>query len=108
MAPIVILLCVCLETFEQVVFTLASRLRSQWLMWVGIGALMHLVAIACWMWLLSLVPLGVAMPVMGACYATVCLFGWLLFKEPISRGHWLGIGLIMAGLFLICRSGLHE
>lgn len=105
MAVFVVLLCIVLETLEQTVFTLSSRIPAQWVFWIGMGILVHIVATACWFWLLTLVPLGVAMPMMGGCYATVCIVSWLFFKERIRWLHWVGIVSIIFGLFLIGKSG---
>jgi len=56
--------------------------------------------------LLTLVPLGVAMPLMGASYVTTAFASRLLFKENVDGRRWLGIVVITAGLALICgKSG---
>ena len=105
-AFLVLGICILLETIEQTVFSLSGRIPKQWMQWIGIGIAIHFVATLCWFWLLSLLPLGVAMPMMGGCYVSVCMVSWLLFKERISPLRWVGVMSIITGLILIGRSAV--
>ena len=46
---------------------------------------------------------GVAVAVMNANFMLVALAGWFLFKESLDAGKLLGLGLTLAGLWLLTR-----
>jgi len=58
------------------------------------------VATLMWIWILSRVPLMVAYPWVAISVVIVPVLGWLVFDERIVPIFWLGIGLILVGLFL--------
>jgi drug/metabolite transporter (DMT)-like permease len=53
-----------------------------------------------WIWILSRVPLMEAYPWVAVSMVIVPFVGWFVFGERVSPIFWLGIGLILAGLFL--------
>ncbi|HZU52472.1 MAG TPA: EamA family transporter [Holophagaceae bacterium] len=46
---------------------------------------------------------GLAVSVMNANFILVALAGWFLFKEGLDAGKLLGLGLTLAGLWLLTR-----
>ena len=46
---------------------------------------------------------GVAVAVMNANFILVAVAGWFLFKESLDAGKLLGLGLTLAGLWLLAR-----
>jgi len=46
---------------------------------------------------------GIAVAVMNANFILVALAGWFLFKEGLDAGKLLGLGLTLAGLWLMTR-----
>ena len=46
---------------------------------------------------------GLAVAVMNANFVLVALAGWFLFKESLDAGKLLGLGLTLAGLWLLAR-----
>ena len=46
---------------------------------------------------------GIAVGVMNANFVLVALAGWFLFKEGLDAGKLLGLGLTLAGLWLMTR-----
>jgi len=46
---------------------------------------------------------GLAVAVMNANFILVALAGWFLFKESLDAGKLLGLGLAIAGLWLLAR-----
>lgn len=46
---------------------------------------------------------GIAVAVMNANFILVALAGWFLFKEGLDAGKLLGLGLTLAGLWLLTR-----
>ena len=47
---------------------------------------------------------SVVIPVMGLCYVGTALLGQWLLHEPVSALRWLGIALVIFGVFCIARS----
>jgi len=47
---------------------------------------------------------SVVVPVMGLCYVGTAILGKWLLGEPVNALRWLGIVLIMLGVFFIARS----
>lgn len=96
------LLCVLLETCEQVLFRLAGE-RPLWRgRAITGGILLYLCELVCWYWLLSYWPLGIALPLMGLNYVTVALAGSRLFAERLTVRRVVSIALIICGVTIIC------
>lgn len=100
------LLCVVLETCEQMLFRLSGERRFwRWRAMAG-GILFYLCELACWYWLLSYWPLGIALPLMGLNYVTVALAGSCFFSERLTVRRIFSIALIICGVTIICiRAG---
>jgi drug/metabolite transporter (DMT)-like permease len=47
---------------------------------------------------------SVVVPVMGLCYVGTAVLGKWLLGEPVNAMRWLGIFLIILGVFFIARS----
>jgi multidrug transporter EmrE-like cation transporter len=47
---------------------------------------------------------SVVVPVMGLCYVGTAILGKWMLGEPVNALRWLGIVLIMLGVFFIARS----
>lgn len=94
-------ICVALETVEHLAFGMVGRMPAKAWGWRAAGVALHLVLLAVWFLLLKVVPLGIAMPLMGASYVTIALSSRVLFQEQVNLRRWIGIGAIVAGLALI-------
>lgn len=94
-------LCIGVETAQQVAFSLAGLRLHQRHLWFALGISLHLVLVALWCRLLTVLPLGVALPLSGASYLTVAFVSQILLKEPVSRQRWIGIATIVIGFALI-------
>ena len=53
-----------------------------------------------WIWLLSRIPLSQAYPWVAIGSVLVPLSAWFLFNERVAPVFWVGVMLILAGLFL--------
>jgi drug/metabolite transporter (DMT)-like permease len=53
-----------------------------------------------WIWILSRVSLMQAYPWIAISIAFVLLAGWLFFGERVAPIFWIGVALILVGLFL--------
>ena len=104
MNPVVlfpITICVALETFQQIVYSFSEKRPNKRLVYIGVGIIAYLLMLLAWFWLLTLLPLGIASPIMGASYITVPIAGKIFFGEKIDIKHWCGILTIIIGLVLI-------
>ena len=95
------IICIFFETLQQLSYSLAGKNPEKRFIFLGFGIFFYLVMLIAWYWLLTILPLGVATPLMGASYITVCLASNIFFKEQVDFKHWGGIGLIIIGLILI-------
>ena len=93
--------CVLLETCEHLAYRMAGRAADQRITWTTVGVGTHLFVLAIWFRLLTRVPLGIAMPLMGGSYLTTALASRVLFRERVDRSRWLGITAIVSGILLI-------
>ena len=57
-----------------------------------------------WLVVLSRLELSLVYPMVSVAYILVALFSWFLFKENVTLVRWLGILVIVLGVFLISRS----
>ena len=54
-----------------------------------------------WVYLLHGLPLSRAYPFIGLVFAVVPLLSWLVFREGVDARYFAGLGLLLAGLYLI-------
>ena len=101
MNPIVLIaifITILVETLEQLLFKASAKyenLRHQFL--IG-GIVLHVVQLASWFFVLALLPLNKAVPILGATYITIALASKYLFKEQVDKRAWIGILAIIGGL----------
>ena len=97
-------ICIIFETLQQLFYSLAGQQPNKKIFFFGFGILFYFSALLAWYWLLTILPLGIATPLMGTSYVTVCLASNIFLKEQIDFKHWGGIVLIIIGLGLISIS----
>jgi multidrug transporter EmrE-like cation transporter len=69
---------------------------------VILGLLSYVSSVAMYMVVLSKVNISYAYPLMmGLGYVLIVLFSWQIFAEPFSLFKWIGIVLILLGVFLL-------
>ena len=69
---------------------------------VLLGLFSYVSSVAMYMVVLSKVDISYAYPLMmGVGYMLIVLFSWQIFGEPFSSFKWLGIALILVGVFLL-------
>lgn len=57
-----------------------------------------------WLVVLSRFEISLVYPIVSVAYILVALFSMIFFKENVTLIRWLGILVIVAGVFLISRS----
>jgi multidrug transporter EmrE-like cation transporter len=98
-----LLVCILTETMEQISFKLSESAPQKGLFYTGLGIFFYILHMAAWFWVLAILPLGIALPLMGASYITVALASLLLFDEQIHPQRWAGMFLIMLGLCCVWK-----
>jgi drug/metabolite transporter (DMT)-like permease len=109
-----IALCVFALAVGQILFKLSARavagaqgvadlLRLLQHPWFILALAVYGAATLLWVWLLREIPLTVAYPFFALSFVLVPLLGWLLLGEVVGWTYWLGIALIMAGIYTTIR-----
>ena len=68
------------------------------------GVACYVVSLVVWIMGLSRVPVSVAYPLLSIGYVLNALAAWYLFGESLTMQKLVGIGFIIAGVFLVTRS----
>ena len=68
-----------------------------------IGAFLYASSAILFVWALKFGSLSILYPVIATSYIWVALFSVFLLKEPFGVFRWLGIGLIIAGIYVIVK-----
>ena len=81
-----------------VVGLMSAAARSPWLL---VGICLHVTALALWVMGLRTVDLSVAYPFIALGLVLVTLLSWGVLGEPLVATHWVGMGLITAGVLVV-------
>ena len=57
-----------------------------------------------WLGVLQAIPVGIAYPMLSLNFVWVTLAAWGIWREPVARRHWLGVGLIVVGIAVLGSS----
>lgn len=71
--------------------------------WVWLGIIAMVTSFTSWIYSLRFVPLGIAANLTGATHVLVPLICWAVMGEQIHAERWLGICLVIAGVYTIAR-----
>ncbi len=72
--------------------------------WVFFGFVSFGVSSIFWLAVLSRLNLSIAYPMVSLAYVVVAIASVIFFKENVTLARWLGILVIVFGVFLISRS----
>ncbi|MGC9610761.1 MAG: EamA family transporter [Minisyncoccia bacterium] len=70
---------------------------------VIIGISLYVVSAVLWLMLLSRINLSVAYPALSLSYIVVLLISWFYLKETVSIYQFIGVALIIVGVYLIVK-----
>jgi multidrug transporter EmrE-like cation transporter len=73
--------------------------------WIIGGIILHMCALAIWLWALSRVDLSVAYPFLAIGYVLVSLASWVWFGEEITSLRILGMGIVVFGVLVLAKAG---
>ena len=69
--------------------------------WLFTGIALHVLALALWVMGLRQVELSVAYPFIALGLVLVTLLSWSVLGESLLATHWVGMGLIAAGVVVV-------
>jgi drug/metabolite transporter (DMT)-like permease len=106
LAGLAILCCVLFDTLQHLCYKIPEHFKTGQALWTALGISLHVAGMIAWFWLLGTVPLGIALPLMGASYVTIAIASSIIFKEQVNRTRWLGILMVAGGVLLIGKAAL--
>ena len=71
---------------------------------VMVGLLLYSLGFLAWLSAMSRLGLSYVYPFTSVNYVLVLLMSWLIFNEPLSLLRWLGVAVIIFGVFLASRA----
>ena len=84
------------------VVPIGMRIATSPFILLGLGC--YVVSVVVWILGLSRVPVSVAYPLLSVGYIVNALAAWMLFGESLTAQKIVGIGFIVAGVYLVARS----
>lgn len=69
--------------------------------WIGLALASLGLAMLLWLAVLQNIPVGIAYPMLSLNFVWVTLAAWKIWREPVTTRHWLGVGLIITGIFIL-------
>lgn len=70
-------------------------------LWLGLALACLGLAMALWLLVLQNIPVGIAYPMLSLNFVWVTVLAWKIWREPVTLRHWLGIALIISGIFIL-------
>ena len=79
----------------------SGRRKRHITQWIGLALASLGLAMLLWLVVLQNIPVGIAYPMLSLNFVWVTLAAWKIWREPVAMRHWLGVGLIIAGIFIL-------
>jgi multidrug transporter EmrE-like cation transporter len=86
------------ETWPDTLLQMATQ------RYFALGAACYVLSLFVWILGLSRVPVSIAYPLLSLGYIVNAVAAHYLFGEAVTVARWLGIGLIVVGVWLVARS----
>jgi drug/metabolite transporter (DMT)-like permease len=113
MVYVLLLVNVCLLVGGQMLWKVGASSINEWGVgtifyllrspfFIG-GGLLYVIATFIWMYIISKMPFSVAYPMQSLSYVLGVIMAFLIFKEQVSLTQWLGIVVIVLGVYLIAK-----
>lgn len=69
--------------------------------WIGLALACLGLAMLLWLAVLQNIRVGIAYPMLSLNFVWVTLAAWKIWREPVTKRHWLGVGLLITGIFIL-------
>ena len=70
----------------------------------GGAVVLYVIPLGFWIYLLRFVPISWLQPIFSLTYVLTPLLALAFLGEPVPPARWIGIGVIIVGVFLVARS----
>ena len=106
---LIILFCALLTAAGQIFYKLSSPTFSfnplTWFTnkWLLVAVAIYLIAGVLFIWSLKYGNVSVIYPIIATSYIWTAIFAKMFLGEPFPAIKWLGIALILAGVFLVVK-----
>ena len=94
----------CVGQLCQKQATRSGRRGRHILLWLGLALLALGGGMLLWLGVLQAIPVGIAYPMLSLNFVWITLAAWGIWREPVARRHWLGVGLIVVGIAVLGSS----
>lgn len=71
--------------------------------WTWFGIIFIVLSLLSWLYVLRHMPLSIAFPLSNVVHVMIPLSCWIFLGEVISGRRWLGIALLLIGLFIVAK-----
>ncbi|MBJ8887212.1 4-amino-4-deoxy-L-arabinose-phosphoundecaprenol flippase subunit ArnE [Citrobacter sp. FDAARGOS_156] len=97
------LLSVCGQLCQkQATRPVPAHTRTRYIaQWIGLALACLGLAMLLWLAVLQNIPVGIAYPMLSLNFVWVTLAAWKIWREPVTTRHWLGVGLLITGIFIL-------
>ena len=97
------LLSVCGQLCQkQATRPVPAHARTRYIaQWFGLALACLGLAMLLWLAVLQNIPVGIAYPMLSLNFVWVTLAAWKIWREPVTTRHWLGVGLLITGIFIL-------
>lgn len=97
------LLSVCGQLCQkQATRPVPTHARTRYIaQWIGLALACLGLAMLLWLAVLQNIPVGIAYPMLSLNFVWVTLAAWKIWREPVTTRHWLGVGLLITGIFIL-------
>jgi undecaprenyl phosphate-alpha-L-ara4N flippase subunit ArnE len=82
----------------------SGRRGQHILVWLGLALLSLGGGMLLWLGVLQAIPVSIAYPMLSLNFVWVTLAAWGIWREPVARRHWVGVGLIVVGIAVLGSS----
>jgi len=72
--------------------------------YVIIGFILYFIPAVIWVYVLTKYPVSFVQPILALTYVVTPILALLILKEPVPALRWIGIIIIIAGVFIVSRS----
>lgn len=87
---------------KQATRPVSARVRGRHIaLWLALAMMCLGLAMVLWLLVVQNIPVGIAYPMLSLNFVWVTLSAWKIWHEPVTVRHWVGIAMIIGGIFIL-------